>query len=182
MNQVLFYFGILLGWAVTPQLWPVFLPPRLMLYLGSFVGQESGWNTSAHNTKGEDSIGLLQFNSPARAMLGMTTEDAQSPFWSGYFGAKYTGELLFSDWRYWLYLSVPILGLYWLRAAWRGFGAAETLESGGILAPINLPGDSLYQTESAVKQSYWRCIPIALAATIALLYAAIMASGRIVSK
>lgn len=171
MTKALFFLGVFLGWATSPVVWPISLTPiRLMLYLGSFVGQESGWNISAHNTAGEDSIGLLQFNTPARVMLGMSEDDARSAFWSGYYGVKYVSELLLSDWRYWLYLRIPVLGLYWLRAAWRGFGAADTLEAGGVLAPLRLPGDSLYQTEDSVIRSYWSGLPVAFIGTAALVY------------
>lgn len=181
MTQVLFWLGILAGYALTPVVWPVFLPPRMMLYLSARASQESGWKVDAAGDNGA-SLGLLQFHEPTRRFLGMSDDDAKNPFWAGFYGVRYVGELLFSDWRYWLYLSIPVTGFYWLSAAWRGFGAADALEGGGVFAPMRLSSDSPYYVEPGALRAYWTCLPVALLVTVGLVYGAIRAPGKVVRK
>jgi len=58
--------------------------------LNSIIKCESGWNTKAHNPKGENSWGLVQIN--LNAHKSITVEQATDPYFSIPFLAKNVSE------------------------------------------------------------------------------------------
>jgi len=116
-DYALLLVGGLLGWLLHPVLWLAAGPFRWLALLTMTAAQESGYNRDAAGDGG-DSVGMLQFNVKSWPTLtGRPLEDRASPFWSGFYAARYVQLGLLTSWGWWK-LALPIEGPAVMRWMW----------------------------------------------------------------
>ena len=121
-NALMMMGGVLVGWMVSPVVWLVAGPLRILVLMMAQASQESGYNSTVCGDAGT-SCGMLQFQEETIKALGGSNEDRSSPFWSGYYGVRMLRKALLSDKSWWL-IGLPIYGFAVLRYMWtHGWGA-----------------------------------------------------------
>jgi hypothetical protein len=127
--------GGLLGWLVSPRIWLTLTGPfRWLSMLSATMAQESNYEPDAQGDVGA-SWGIVQFSSSAwvtasgNTPSGDTANDPRlSPFWSGYYSARYVNAALAESFAWMWKLAVPLLGFSAMRMMWTG-GTSATFSA-----------------------------------------------------
>lgn len=158
----LLVLGGLVGWVVSPMLWFAWGPMRWPAFLLASAAQESGYDAEAIGAAGE--VGILQFSasSPwtaaaAPAPSGGDDDWRLSPFWSGFYAARYYHLQAWSAPGLVLVWFVPILGAAVMRWTW-----THALEDGGISAAVQEAIPAVYDgsTETSGERAFRVAYPL----------------------
>lgn len=119
----LLLLGGYVGWLISPLLWFAWGPMRWGAFLLASAAQESGFDPEIEGEAEE--LGILQFTANSPFVLGIApnpaTEEVDwrlSPFWSGYYAARYYQAQAWLAPGLLLLWLVPVLGSAAARFTW----------------------------------------------------------------
>ena len=155
-NAFMMIAGVMLGWMVSPVVWLVAGPFRMIAMLLAQSSQESGYNATVCGDAGS-SCGIAQFQLATIEALGGDNDDRNSPFWSGYYSVRMVRKALLTK-RGWCLIGVPIYGYAVLRYLWtHGWNAASPWENAWSKKG---PGGSLAEPRAWGSFLLWRLLSL----------------------
>lgn len=149
-----------LGWFLSPLLWFAWGPMRWPAFLLASAAQESGFDPDIEGAAGE--VGILQYSAASSwvALIALPPEVGvndwrRSPFWSGYYAARYYNAQAWSAPGLILVWLIPVLGPAAARYTWTHELAVHGID-GTLRNALNTVYDSSTETsgERAFRVAY----------------------------